>query len=401
MIVVDRSDRRRRRPSRAQLIARAARRRSSSRTKRSSCRLDWRVADTRLPARATAGRRAAVAGDGRRAFRRRLVARSRREDCADAAISNVAASGAEAWTRADAVERGGRRGRAREPHARELEELTGRRHDDLGASRRVRRKSLGLAHAGRSSAAFEAHEVLHYGRTSRKVIEQRPCARFLDVIVIGAGHAGCEAAWAAARLGCRVGLCTLSPRPSRICRAIPRSAAPPKATSFGKIDALGGLMGARDRRDGHPVQDAQSQPRSGRLVAARAGRQAALRRLDARSARREPNITWIPRRAGRIVRRRRARWAGVRGRRRARVRAPRRHDRHVPERARSRRRRAAPAGRARRAADARAGRLARAFGFDMGRLKTGTPPRLDRRTIDFAAFPRPNTATIRSSRSRS
>ena len=29
-----------------------------------------------------------------------------------------------------------------------------------------------------------------------------------DVIIIGAGHAGCEAAWAAARLGCRVGLCT-------------------------------------------------------------------------------------------------------------------------------------------------------------------------------------------------
>ena len=32
-----------------------------------------------------------------------------------------------------------------------------------------------------------------------------------DVIVIGAGHAGCEAAYAAARLGVRVGLCTLTP----------------------------------------------------------------------------------------------------------------------------------------------------------------------------------------------
>ena len=31
-----------------------------------------------------------------------------------------------------------------------------------------------------------------------------------DVVVIGAGHAGVEAAWAASRLGCRVGLCTLS-----------------------------------------------------------------------------------------------------------------------------------------------------------------------------------------------
>jgi len=31
-----------------------------------------------------------------------------------------------------------------------------------------------------------------------------------DLIVIGAGHAGCEAARAAARMGRRVGLCTLS-----------------------------------------------------------------------------------------------------------------------------------------------------------------------------------------------
>ena len=31
-----------------------------------------------------------------------------------------------------------------------------------------------------------------------------------DVIVIGAGHAGVEAAWAAARLGRRVAICTLS-----------------------------------------------------------------------------------------------------------------------------------------------------------------------------------------------
>ena len=35
--------------------------------------------------------------------------------------------------------------------------------------------------------------------------------RRFDVIVIGAGHAGCEAAYAAARLGAAVGMCTLSP----------------------------------------------------------------------------------------------------------------------------------------------------------------------------------------------
>ena len=31
-----------------------------------------------------------------------------------------------------------------------------------------------------------------------------------DVVVIVGGHAGCEAAYAAARIGLRVGLCTLS-----------------------------------------------------------------------------------------------------------------------------------------------------------------------------------------------
>ena len=32
-----------------------------------------------------------------------------------------------------------------------------------------------------------------------------------DVIVVGSGHAGAEAAWAAAGLGCSVGVCTLTP----------------------------------------------------------------------------------------------------------------------------------------------------------------------------------------------
>ena len=30
-----------------------------------------------------------------------------------------------------------------------------------------------------------------------------------DVMIVGAGHAGCEAALAAARIGCRVGVATL------------------------------------------------------------------------------------------------------------------------------------------------------------------------------------------------
>ena len=68
--------------------------------------------------------------------------------------------------------------------------------------------------------------------------------RHFDVIVIGAGHAGVEAAWAAARLGRSVAhLHALASPPSRTCRAIRRSAARRKGHLVREIDALGGLMG--------------------------------------------------------------------------------------------------------------------------------------------------------------
>ena len=55
-----------------------------------------------------------------------------------------------------------------------------------------------------------------------------------DVIVIGGGHAGVEAAWAAANLGCRVGLLTFSAASIATCRAIRRSAAPRKDNWSGR-----------------------------------------------------------------------------------------------------------------------------------------------------------------------
>ena len=38
-----------------------------------------------------------------------------------------------------------------------------------------------------------------------------------DVIVVGAGHAGCEAAIAAAKLGCRTLVLTIDPDKSALC----------------------------------------------------------------------------------------------------------------------------------------------------------------------------------------
>src|SRR6266404_9432312 len=64
-----------------------------------------------------------------------------------------------------------------------------------------------------------------------------------DVIVIGAGHAGCEAAYAASRLGRRVGLCTLSVGTVGHMPCNPAIGGTAKGHLVREIDALGGLMG--------------------------------------------------------------------------------------------------------------------------------------------------------------
>ncbi len=64
-----------------------------------------------------------------------------------------------------------------------------------------------------------------------------------DVIVVGAGHAGCEAAISAARLGCKVLLCTLNLDNIALQPCNPAIGGPAKSTLVREIDALGGVMG--------------------------------------------------------------------------------------------------------------------------------------------------------------
>ena len=63
-----------------------------------------------------------------------------------------------------------------------------------------------------------------------------------DVIVIGAGHAGCEAALAAARLKARTLLITMSPEATALAPCNPAIGGPAKSVLVREIDALGGAM---------------------------------------------------------------------------------------------------------------------------------------------------------------
>lgn len=64
-----------------------------------------------------------------------------------------------------------------------------------------------------------------------------------DIIVVGAGHAGCEAAMACSRLGMKVLLCTLNLNNIALQPCNPAVGGPAKSTLVREIDALGGVMG--------------------------------------------------------------------------------------------------------------------------------------------------------------
>ena len=64
-----------------------------------------------------------------------------------------------------------------------------------------------------------------------------------DIVIIGGGHAGAEAAWAAARLGASVAMVTLDPARIGQMSCNPAIGGLAKGQMVREIDALGGLMG--------------------------------------------------------------------------------------------------------------------------------------------------------------
>jgi tRNA uridine 5-carboxymethylaminomethyl modification enzyme len=205
-----------------------------------------------------------------------------------------------------------------------------------------------------------------------------------DVAVVGAGHAGCEAALAAARMGCRTLLLTMNLDGIGQMSCNPAIGGTAKGHLVRELDALGGEMGRTTDRAAIQLKtlNASRGPavRATRAQCDRARYRAAMKQtverepgLDVRQA----HVTRLVVEGGRVV--------GVEGQDGARYRA-----RAVVITAGTFLRGLVHVGLHRQSAG-RAGEVAavdlsdalRDLGLTRGRLKTGTSPRLRRRTIDW------------------
>src|SRR5947199_7375466 len=122
-----------------------------------------------------------------------------------------------------------------------------------------------------------------------------------DVIVVGAGHAGCEAAYAAARLGAHVGLCTLSVDTVAHMPCNPAIGGTAKGHLVREIDALGGLMGRAIDATGIQFK-LLNRSRGPAVWSPRAqADKAAYGRWVRDELKANPRISWIIGSAGRVV----------------------------------------------------------------------------------------------------
>ena len=210
-----------------------------------------------------------------------------------------------------------------------------------------------------------------------------------DVLVIGGGHAGCEAAHAAARLGAKTALVTINLDLIGQMSCNPAIGGVAKGHMVREIDALGGVMGIVADRTGIQFR-LLNRSRGPAVQSPRCQSDRALYRAEMRRVLEEtPNlhlkqseVVELLVENGRVL--------GVEAIDSRRFRATSvvlttgtflNGLVHIGDHTYS-------AGRSGEIPAIRLAASVRGIGFRMGRLKTGTPPRLDARTIDFSNMER-------------
>ena len=208
-----------------------------------------------------------------------------------------------------------------------------------------------------------------------------------DVVVIGAGHAGCEAAMAAARMGMNTALYTMNVDLIAQMSCNPAIGGIAKGHIVREIDALGGVMGQVIDRVGIQFRLLNSSRGpavwSPRAQADKQGYRVEMRRILERQSglrikqaevvailREDGRVSGLELRDGRIVRAQAVILTtgtflnGLI---------------HIGDNRFS-------AGRSGETPSIPLAESVKSIGFEWGRMKTGTPPRLDGRTIDFGSL---------------
>jgi len=216
-----------------------------------------------------------------------------------------------------------------------------------------------------------------------------------DVVVVGAGHAGCEAAIAPARMGLKTALYTMNLDLIAQMSCNPAVGGIAKGHLVREVDALGGVMG--EVIDAVGIQFRLLNTSRGPAVwSPRAQADKKLYRVKMRQVlESEPNLSIKQAEVVDLIiedlpntapPRRRVRGVLLRDGRRVEAGAVIVTTGtflngliHCGEQT-------YPAGRSGEPPAVMLGEALRRIGFDVGRLKTGTPPRLDARTIDFSHF---------------